>query len=53
LFDVAVCVTRLVRCDIAAGTSRRRVLVESLSMAVAGLPALARLSFGWLRCIAA
>ena len=53
LFDVATGAAHLVRCDIAAGTPTRRVLVDTLSMAVRGLPSAARMSLGWLRCIGA
>jgi predicted metal-dependent hydrolase len=51
-FDVAVCAVRLARCDIAAGVTLRRVLADSLSMAVHGLPSLGRMAIGWLRCAA-
>ena len=50
-FDVAVCSVRLSRCDIAAGVPLRRVLADSLSMVVQGLPSLGRMVMGWLRCV--
>ena len=52
-FDVAVCAVRLVRCDVAAGVSLRRVVADSLSMVVGGLPSLGRMAMGWLRCVRA
>ena len=52
-FDVATCAIGLVRCDVRAGAPMPRVLVDGLAMAVQGLPALARMSVGWLRCLTA
>ena len=52
-FDVANCSVQLTRCDLANGTPLRRVLKDSLTMVVTGLPSLARMSLGWLRCVCA
>ena len=51
VFDVAICSLHLARCDLANGTPLRRVLKDSLAMVVTGLPSLARMSLGWLRCV--
>lgn len=50
-FDLASCGVRLARCDVSAGVPPRRVLADSLAMAIGGVPSLARMSVGWLRCI--
>ncbi len=50
-FDVATATTALVRCDIAAGAARGRILADTASMLARGLPAAARMSLGWFRCI--
>ena len=50
-FDLAACSVRLARCDIASGVPLRRVLADSIAMAIGGLPSLARMSVAWLRCI--
>lgn len=37
--------------DIAAGARRRKVAVDALCLAVQSVPALARMTAGWLRCL--
>lgn len=49
-FDVAMATICLMRCDAAAGASTRRLLTDTATLLVTGLPAAARLSLGWLRC---
>jgi uncharacterized protein len=50
-FDLAACTIHLARCDVSAGVPLRRVLADSLAMAIGGVPSLGRMSVGWLRCI--
>jgi predicted metal-dependent hydrolase len=52
-FDVATAATALVRCDIAAGAPAGRTMADTAALFARGLPAAARLSLGWLRCIVA
>jgi predicted metal-dependent hydrolase len=52
VFDIACCWWALCRCDIESGAGRRRMAIDAWRFAIGALPSVARMIWGWLRCLA-